>query len=105
MKIRRRPRLGSASRSRSRSFAGLRGPVGGPTRLGLYRAANPAGVADEVIAPGKMPQDPSDRVKTDRKDAGTLGSSTSVVVPPVEVEAARLRHPPFRCVGVRLLVA
>jgi transposase len=52
-------------------------------------------VAVEVIAPGKTPRGPSDRVKTDRKDAELparllLASSlTSVVVPPVEVEAAR----------------
>lgn len=48
-----------------------------------------------MIAPGKTPRGPSDRVKTDRKDAELLarqllgGSLTSVVVPPVEVEAAR----------------
>jgi transposase len=48
-----------------------------------------------VVAPGKTPRGPSDRVKTDRKDAELLarlllaGSLTSVVVPPVEVEAAR----------------
>jgi transposase len=81
-------------------LAGLRGPVracyeAGPTGFGLYRAASAAGVAVEVIAPGKTPRGPSDRVKTDRKDAELLarlllaGSLTSVVVPPVEVEAAR----------------
>jgi transposase len=50
----------------------------------------------EVIAPGKTPRgEESDRVKTDRKDAELLarlllaGSLTAVVVPPVEVEAAR----------------
>lgn len=49
----------------------------------------------EVIAPGKTPRGPSDRVKTDRKDAELLarlllaGSLTTVLVPPVEVEAAR----------------
>ena len=54
-----------------------------------------AGVSVEVIAPGKTPRGPSDRVKTDRKDAELLarlllaGSLTRVVVPPVEVEAAR----------------
>src|ERR1039458_3141411 len=79
---------------------GLPGPVracyeAGPTGFGLYRAANAAGVAVEVIAPGKTPRGPSDRVKTDRKDAELLarlllaGSLTTVVVPPVEVEAAR----------------
>jgi transposase len=91
---------GRASRSRSR---GLRVcPVrvracyeAGPTGFGLYRAASVAGVAVEVIAPGKTPRGPSDRVKTDRKDAELLarlllaGSLTSVVVPPVEAEATR----------------
>jgi transposase len=81
-------------------LAGLPGPVracyeAGPTGFGLYRAAAAAGVSVEVIAPGKTPRGSSDRVKTDRKDAELLarlllaGSLTSVVVPPVEVEAAR----------------
>ncbi len=49
----------------------------------------------QVIAPGKTPRGPSDRVKTDRKDAELLarlllaGSLTRVVVPPPEIEAAR----------------
>lgn len=79
---------------------GLPGPVracyeAGPTGYGLYRAAIAAGIAIEVIAPGKTPRGPSDRVKTDRKDAELLarcllaGSLTRVVVPPPEVEAAR----------------
>lgn len=81
-------------------LAGLPGTVracyeAGPTGFGLYRAATAAGVNLEVIAPGKTPRGPSDRVKTDRKDAELLarlllaGSLRSVVVPPVEVEAAR----------------
>jgi transposase len=58
-------------------LAGLRGPVracyeAGPTGFGLYRAASAAGVSVEVIAPGKTPRGPSDRVKTDRKDAELL---------------------------------
>ena len=54
-----------------------------------------AGVGMQVIAPGKTPRGPSDRVKTDRKDAELLarlllaGSLTRVVVPPPEIEAAR----------------
>jgi transposase len=78
----------------------LRGPVracyeAGPTGFGLYRAATAAGIAMQVIAPGKTPRGPSERVKTDRKDAELLarlllaGSLTGVVVPPPEVEAAR----------------
>jgi transposase len=69
----------------------LAGPVracyeAGPTGFGLYRAA---------VAEGKTPRGPSDRVKTDRKDAELLarlllsGALTRVVVPPPEVEAAR----------------
>ena len=49
----------------------------------------------QVVAPGKTPRGASDRVKTDRKDAELLarcllaGSLHPIVVPPVEVEAAR----------------
>src|SRR3982751_4937464 len=78
----------------------LPGPVracyeAGPTGFGLYRAATATGIAMQVIAPGKTPRGPSDRVKTDRKDAELLarlllaGSLSRVVVPPPEVEAAR----------------
>src|ERR1017187_9074446 len=81
-------------------LAGLAGPVracyeAGPTGFGLYRAGVAAGVSVGVIAPGKTPRAPSDRVKTDRKDAELLarlllaGSLTRVVVPAAEVEAAR----------------
>lgn len=81
-------------------LAGLPGPVracyeAGPSGFGLYRAARAAGIEMLVIAPGKTPRGPSDRVKTDRKDAELLarqllaGALTEVVVPPVEVEAAR----------------
>jgi transposase len=81
-------------------LAGLPGPVracyeAGPTGFGLFRAAQAAGVAMQVIAPGKTPRGPADRVKTDRKDAELLarlllaGSLTAVVVPPPELEAAR----------------
>jgi transposase len=78
----------------------LPGPVracyeAGPTGFGLYRTAVAARIAMELIVPGKTPREPSDRVKTDRKDAELLarlllaGSLTRVVVPPAEVEAAR----------------
>lgn len=81
-------------------LAGLPGPVracyeAGPTGFGLYRAAEAAGVEVAVIAPGKTPRGPADRVKTDRKDAELparlllAGSLTAVVVPPAELEAAR----------------
>jgi transposase len=67
----------------------------GPTGFGLYRAAVAAGIAMELIAPGKTPRAPSDRVKTDRKDAELLarllmaGALTRVLVPSAVVEAAR----------------
>jgi transposase len=67
----------------------------GPTGFGLYRAAVAAGIEIEVVAPGKTPRGSADRVKTDRKDAELLarcllaGSLHPIVVPPVEVEAAR----------------
>jgi transposase len=81
-------------------LANLAGPVracyeAGPTGYGLYRAAVAEGLAVQVIAPGKTPRGPSDRVKTDRKDAELLarlllaGGLTAVVVPPPQVEAAR----------------
>ena len=68
----------------------------GPTGYGLYRQAQRAGIGGiEVIAPGKTPRGPSDRVKTDRRDAELLarllsaGSLTPIIVPAAEVEAAR----------------
>jgi transposase len=78
----------------------LSGPVracyeAGPTGFGLYRALTEAGIDAQVIAPGKTPRGPGDRVKTDRKDAELLarqllaGALTVVVVPSREVEAAR----------------
>lgn len=95
---------------RMRFGAGFEGPVAwlgelpgpvhacyeaGPTGFGLYRAAVAAGLRMDVIAPGKTPRGPSDRVKTDRKDAELLarlliaGQLTAVKVPPAGVEAAR----------------
>lgn len=41
----------------------------GPTGFGLYPAAVSAGIRMDAIAPGTTPRGPSDRVKTDRKDA------------------------------------
>lgn len=81
-------------------LSGLPGPVracyeAGPTGFGLFRAATQAGIDVQVIAPGKTPRGPADRVKTDRKDAELLarlllaGSLTAVVVPPPAIEAAR----------------
>lgn len=95
-----RARFGPGVEQPIRWLAGLPGPVracyeAGPTGFGLYRAARAAGVDVQVIAPGKTPRGPSDRVKTDRGDAELLarqllaGSLTAVVVPSPEVEAAR----------------
>src|SRR3954465_13004362 len=95
-----RMRFGPGTEGPLAWFGGLRGPVracyeAGPTGFGLYRAAAAAGIGMQVVAPGKTPRGPSDRVKTDRKDAELLarlllaGSLHRVVVPPPEVEAAR----------------
>ncbi len=78
----------------------LPGPVkacyeAGPAGFEFYRAATATGIVMHVIAPGKTPRGPSDRVKTDRKDAELLarlllaGSLTRVAVPSLTVEAAR----------------
>lgn len=78
----------------------LEGPVkavyeAGPTGFGLYRAAIAAGIDIDVVAPGKTPRAPGDRVKTDRKDAELLarlslaGQLQPVWVPPAWLEAAR----------------
>ena len=95
-----RMRFGPGSRRRSTGCRTLSGPVracyeAGPTGYGLYRAAVAAGVGIEVIAPGLTPSGKGDRVKTDRKDAELLarcliaGSLHPVVVPSMQVEAAR----------------
>src|SRR3954454_5270932 len=95
-----RMRFGPGTEGPLAWLGGLLGPVracyeAGPTGFGLYRAAAAAGIGMQVVAPGKTPRGPSDRVKTDRKDAELLarlllaGSLTEVVVPPPEVEAAR----------------
>lgn len=81
-------------------LAGLPGPVkafyeAGPTGFGLFRAARQAGLDVSVVAPGKTPRGPAQKVKTDRQDAellarlGLAGSLVEVVVPPAELEAAR----------------
>ncbi len=95
-----RMRFGAGTEGPLAWLSELPGPVracyeAGPTGFGLYRAATAAGVGMQVIAPGKTPRGPSERVKTDRKDAELLarlllaGSLTRVVVPPPEIEAAR----------------
>src|SRR3954465_10246914 len=80
--------------------AGLPGPVratyeAGPTGFVLGRRLQSVGVAFMGSAPGLIPRGPSDRVKTDRRDAERLvrllaaGELHAVAVPTVEEEALR----------------
>jgi transposase len=96
----RRARFGGGSEEVIAWLLGLPGPLrgcyeAGPTGFGLYRAAQAAGVAVEVIAPSKTPRAPGDRIKSDRKDAELLarlllaGQLKAVAVPPPAFEAAR----------------
>jgi transposase len=102
-------RLGSGEVFRARlvgrdeTIAWLRslpGPVravyeAGPTGFGLARAARAAGLEVMVCAPGAIPRQPGDRVKTDARDALKLarlhaaGQLRAVVVPEPELEALR----------------
>ena len=67
----------------------------GPTGFALYRVAEAAGIAVDVVAPSKTPRAPGDRIKSDRKDAELLarlllaGQLKAVSVPAPAVEAAR----------------
>jgi transposase len=78
----------------------LAGPVratyeAGPTGFVLARKLEAIGVDCVVCAPGLVPRGPSDRVKTDRRDAERLvrllaaGELHRVAVPSVEEEALR----------------
>jgi len=80
--------------------ATLPGPVravyeAGPTGFGLARAARAAGVEMMVCAPGAIPRQPGDGIKTDTRDALKLarllaaGQLRPVVVPAPELEALR----------------
>jgi transposase len=80
--------------------AGLPGPVratyeAGPTGFVLARRLEAVGVDCLVCAPGLIPRGPSDRVKTDRRDAERLvrllaaGELHRVAVPSSEEEALR----------------
>jgi transposase len=80
--------------------AGLPGPVratyeAGPSGFVLARKLDAVGVDCVVCAPGLIPRGPSDRVKTDRRDAERLvrllaaGELHRVAVPTVEEEALR----------------
>jgi transposase len=78
----------------------LPGPVravyeAGPTGFGLARAARAAGIELMVCAPGAIPRQPGDRIKTDTRDALKLarlhaaGQLRPVVVPAPELETLR----------------
>ena len=67
----------------------------GPTGYGLHRLLTDLGHACMVVAPSLIPRKPSDRVKTNRRDALTLarllraGELTAVWVPDTAHEAMR----------------
>jgi transposase len=67
----------------------------GPTGFGLCRALRQVGLDCRVVAPSLVPQQASDRIKTDRRDAVKLarflrsGDLTEVQVPDAATEAMR----------------
>jgi len=67
----------------------------GPCGYGLYRQITSAGLSCIVVAPSRIPKAPSDKVKTDRRDAQKLavlhrsGDLVSVWVPDTTHEAMR----------------
>src|SRR3954464_15478060 len=96
----RRRRLPGRGEEVAACVGGLAGPVrvtyeAGPTGFALARRLQAAGVDCLVCAPGLIPRGPSDRVKTDRRDAERLvrllaaGELHRVAVPTVEAEALR----------------
>jgi len=74
----------------------------GPTGFNLARTLEGWGISCDVVAPGKIPKSPTDRVKTDKRDAAQLatlhraGLLTAIHIPGPEIEAvrdlARARH-------------
>ena len=73
----RRQRLSGRGGEVCEFVAALPGPVrvtyeAGPTGFALARRLQAAGVECLVCAPGLIPRGPSDRVKTDRRDALSL---------------------------------
>lgn len=96
----RRQRLSGRSAEITEFVAGLEGPVrvtyeAGPTGFALARRLQAAGVDCLVCAPGMIPRAPSDRVKTDQRDADRLvrllmaGELHRVAVPTVQAESLR----------------
>lgn len=67
----------------------------GPCGYGLYRQLLSLGQDCQVVAPSKIPANPGERIKTDRRDAAKLarlsrsGELTRVWVPDAEQEAMR----------------
>jgi transposase len=95
-----RRRLSGRSDEVTAFVASLPGPVratyeAGPTGFVLARRLQSAGVACMVCAPGLIPRGPSDRVKTDQRDAERLvrllaaGELHAVAVPSIEAESLR----------------
>jgi transposase len=96
----RRQRLSGRAGELTEFVAGLPGPVratyeAGPTGFALARRLQDAGVDCLVCAPGMIPRAPSDRVKTDQRDAERLvrllmaGELRPVAVPSLEAEGLR----------------
>src|SRR6478672_6190672 len=95
-----RQRLSGRAEELAAFVVGLEGPVratyeAGPTGFALARRLQSAGVDCLVCAPGLVPRGPSDRVKTDQRDAERLvrllvaGELHRVAVPSVDEEALR----------------
>jgi transposase len=67
----------------------------GPLGYSLYRQLTALGIGCQVVAPSLIPRKVSERVKTDRRDAGTLarllrsGDLTAITVPTPAQEALR----------------
>lgn len=67
----------------------------GPCGYGLYRQLITSGHEAQVVAPSRIPKEPGERIKTDRRDALKLarlarsGDLTPVWVPDAEQEAMR----------------
>jgi transposase len=96
----RRQKLSGRSEEIAAFVMGLAGPVrvtyeAGPSGFALARRLEAAGVDCLVCAPGMIPRGPSDRVKTDQRDAERLvrllmaGELHRVAVPTVEAESLR----------------
>ena len=76
----RRQRLSGRAAEVAQFVAGLDGPIratyeAGPTGFALARRLEAGGVDRLVYAPGLIPRGPSDRVKTDQRDAERLSAS------------------------------